>query len=640
MRWHQLMTPATLEQTMRIGVGHHHAGRFAEAEATYRRVLAQWPDHADAWHLLGVLAGQVGRLDAAIDLIGRAIAINADVAMYHSNLGEIHRRSGQPEPAIARFERALELNPDSAEAHNNLGNVLWERGRLDAALARYRHAIALRPLYADAHSNLGNALKDMGRLDEAADAYRRAIDLKPDMAEAHNNLGSALLEQGRVDEALACFRTAAAINPDLSKAGSNFVQTLHYHPGYDARAILDEHRHWAQRHAEPLAGEMRPHPIDREPGRSLRIGFLSPDFRDHPVGRLLLPLFSDHDRRQAAFIGYSDVKAPDAVTAKLRAMANEWHDTLGLGDRQVAERIRADRIDILVDLALHTTDNRMLVFARKPAPIQATMLGLPATTGLAAIDYRLTDPFLDPPGATDADYTERSIRLPHCFWIFQPPDESPPVGALPALGSGFVTFGCLNQFAKVSRPALDLWVRILQRLPGSRLVIQSQPGRHLDEVRERFRAGGIAPGRVDFAERVGRGQHLHRYQNLDLCLDPFPYNGHTSTLDALWMGVPVITLAGRTSVGRGGVSILSNVGLTELIASTPDQYVAIAVGLAADRARLSELRAGMRARMCSSPLLDARQYTADIDAAFRWMWERWCEGATGPVTRTAAPRSD
>ena len=266
----------------------------------------------------------------------------------------------------------------------------------------------------------------------------------------------------------------------------------------------------------------------------------------------------------------------------------------------------------------------MLVFARKPAPVQVTMLGLPATTGLDTIDYRLTDPYLDPPGASDADYSEQSIRLPHCFWIFQPPEDSPAVTALPAERNGFITFGCLNQFAKVTPPAWKLWVEILQTLPCARLIIQAQPGSHRDAVRALFRQGGIAETRLDFAARGPRRTYLERFQELDLGLDPFPYNGHTSTLDALWMGVPVVTLSGRTAVGRGGVSILANLGLPELVARTPEEYVAIAVAWARDRVRLAALRGGLRQRMEASPLMNGRQFAADVEAAFGWMWKAWC----------------
>jgi predicted O-linked N-acetylglucosamine transferase (SPINDLY family) len=290
----------------------------------------------------------------------------------------------------------------------------------------------------------------------------------------------------------------------------------------------------------------------------------------------------------------------------------------------VADCIRADRIDILVDLALHTAKNRLLVFARKPAPVQATMLGMPGTTGLTAIDYRLTDPYLDPPGTTDTAYTEESIRLPHCYWCYQPPDESPPVGALPAAKNGFITFGCLNQFAKVSRPTLELWANLLQALQSSRLIILARRGSHRDRVRQQFEDAGIAHGRLAFRSPSPRFQYLRSYQELDLSLDPFPYNGHTSTLDSLWMGVPVITLAGRTAVGRGGVSILSNLGVSQLIATTPEHYVETALCWATDLDRLAEFRAQSRDRMRASALMDGEKFAADVGAAFRQMWTSWC----------------
>jgi predicted O-linked N-acetylglucosamine transferase (SPINDLY family) len=685
----------TTDQAMHTALKHHRAGRLADAEAIYRQVLAQRPDHAEALHLLGVLAGQVGRTDAAIDLIRRAIVVNPGSAEYHNNLGETYRRTGQSDRAIACFRRAIELRPDlgmahnnlgsalqavgrpeesiaafrrlsqlqpaSAEAHCNLGVALHKADRLDEAVGAFRRAIALDPGHAEAYSNLGSTLRLVGQFDAAIAALARALELKPDLFEAHktlgvvlcetcrfdaaiaalgraielkgddagahSNLGFALHAAGRIEAAIASLHRALELKPDLAESWSNLslLFTLHHHPDYDAQAILAEHRRWARQFADPLAGSIRPHPNDRTPGRRLRIGFVSPDFRDHPVGQLLVPLFTHRDRRQFEVFGYSDVRVADATTGRLKGLADEWRNTVGLGDAELAERIRGDRIDILVDLALHTAGNRMRVFARKPAPVQVTMLGLPATTGLSTIDYRLTDPDLDPPGVSDADYSEQSIRLPHCFWIFQPPAESPPVGALPALRNGFVTFGNLNQFAKASRPALELWLKILQVLPESRLVLRSQPGGHRDGVRALFCAAGVSADRVEFTGSVPRLEYLQRYHELDVCLDPFPYNGHTSTLDALWMGVPVITLVGRTAVGRGGKSILTNMGHPELIAETPERYVAIAVELAGDRARLAALRAGLRRRMQSSPLVDGPGYAADVEAAFRKMWTTWCQ---------------
>jgi len=580
---------------------------------------------AEAHSNLGNALKEQGRYDEAIAAYRRAIELKPDYAEAHNNLGNALKEQGRLDLAVAAYRRAIATWPEYAEAHSNLGIALKEQGLLDLAVDSHRRAIELKPEYAGAYSNLGNALKEQGRLDLAIDAYRRAIALGPDHDGTHtNNLGNAFKEQGRLDEALACFRRAVALQPKDAMAASNLLMSLHYHPDYDAQAILAEHRQWARQYADPLAAQARLHTNDRSPDRKLRVGFVSPDLREHPVGRSLLPIFLHHDRGQAEFVCYSDARVDDGLTAKLRSVADQWQSIVGQSDQEVADRIRGDRIDILVDLALHSARNRLLVFARKPAPVQVTMVGMPATTGLTTMDYRLTDPYLDPPGAGDLAYTEQSVRLPHSFWCYEPPEESPPVGELPARDRGFVTFTCVNQFVKVSRAAIELWIEVLQAVPTARLVIESQPGSHRDSVHALFRGGGIAADRVEFTPKLPRLAYFERFRSLDLGLDPFPYNGHTSTLDALWMGVPVITLRGRTAVGRGGVSILSNLGLPELIAETPRQYVDIAVQWAADLARLGALRAELRRRLRASPLMDGKQYAADVDAAYRQMWKSWC----------------
>jgi predicted O-linked N-acetylglucosamine transferase (SPINDLY family) len=642
-----------------LGVALHEAGRTEEAIAAHRRAIALDTGRALSHNNLGVALHAAGRTDEALAACSRAIAIKPGFAQAHGNAGHFLRSAGRIDEAVAAYRRAVESDPANAQAHGDLGVTLFDAGRRDEAIAAYHRAIQLWPEHAVAHSNLGVALHqagrsdeaivlhgraialdpgraenhnnlgvallETGRLDEALAAFSRAIALKADFAEAHTNLGNVLKEQGRLDRALASFQRALEARPCFPTAASNFLLALHNHPAHDAQSILSEHRRWAGRCASPLAAEISPHPNDRSPDRRLRIGFVSPDLRTHPVGRLLLPIFAHRDRCRVELVVYSDTHAPDTVTRALQDAADLWHTSGALSDSQFTDRIRADRIDILVDLALHTARNRLLVFARKPAPVQVTMLGLPSTTGLDTIDYRLTDPYLDPPGSTDADYTEQSIRLPHCFWVFEAPEPSPPVAPLPAKTIGHVTFGCLNQLAKVTGPALELWGKILQALPGSRLVLQSHPGSHQGTLRDWFEAHGIAGERIEFAPRLSRLEHLRLHQTLDLGLDPFPYNGHTSTLDAAWTGVPVVTLAGRTAVGRGGVSILTNLGLPELIAHSPEEYVAIAVELAGNLDRLGALRAGLRQRLLDSPLADGKRYAADVESALRRMWVAWCD---------------
>jgi protein O-GlcNAc transferase len=392
---------------------------------------------------------------------------------------------------------------------------------------------------------------------------------------------------------------------------------MHFHPGYDAQALLAAHREWARQYADPLAAGIGPHANDRAPDRPLRIGYVSPDFRTHPVGRFVAPLLESHSASVSVYC-YSSVSVPDETTERCRAVS-VWCDARNFSDRQLADQIREDGIDILVDLSMHVIGNRLLTFARKPAPVQVTYLAYCGTTGLGTMDYRLTDGYFDPPG-TDDDYTERSIRLPHSYWCYEAPENSPYVGPLPARRNGFVTFGCLNNFAKVSVPTLEAWARVLQAVPGSRLLIHAQEGTHRDRVRIFFSHAGVDPDRVQFVKGMPLLDYLHLHNLIDIALDPFPYAGGTTTLDALWMGVPVVTLAGRTAVGRGGVSILSNVGLPELIARTPDEYVDIAALLAADQARLVALRGGLRPCLRASPVMNAAGFARDLEAAYREMW--------------------
>ena len=366
---------------------------------------------------------------------------------------------------------------------SNLGFALWSQRKLDEAAACCRRATELKPGYPEAHNNLGIVLYDQGKLDEAVACYRRALELKPDYAEAHNNLGTALKDQGMLEDAVACYRRALELKPDYTKAHTDLVYVQMFCSGYDARTLYEEHRRWNREHAAPLAKFIQPLPNDRSPDRRLRVGYVSPDFWNHPVGRFLLPLLESHDHASFEIFCYASVVLPDAITDRCRAHADVWRDVLGLSDEQVALAIRQDRIDILVDLTMHMRDSRLLVFARKPAPVQVTYLAYCGTTGLSTMDYRLTDPYLDPPGQDERFYSEQSIRLPETYWCYRPAIETPPVNALPAVKAGHVSFGSLNNFCKVTSPTLAAWSRILQEVPGSRLFLHARAGSHRDRVR-------------------------------------------------------------------------------------------------------------------------------------------------------------
>jgi protein O-GlcNAc transferase len=601
--------------------------RLDEAIAAYRQAIVLSPRYAGAYSNLGNVLRDKGQLDEAIAAHRQAIALVPNFAGAYTNLGNALADKGQLDDAIAAHRQAIALKPNYAEAHSNLGNALRDKGQLIEAIAACRQAITLRPNYAGAYSNLGSALTNQGQLDEAVAAYRQAIFLQPNLPEAHNNLGNALRDIGELDEAVAAYRQAIALRPDYAGAYSNLVYALHFHPGYDAQAIAEEHRRWNRQHAEPLRQFIQPHNNPPHPDRRLRVGYVSADFRNHSVSRFLLPLLRHHDHSAFEIICYSDVANGDAMTDSLRACADGWHNIVGYADERVANKVREDKIDILVDLAGHTAGNRLQVFALKPAPVQITYLGYPGTTGLSQMDYRLSDLFADPPGETESLHTEKLWRLPVCNWCCREPDDAPPVR--PSRSDGPICFGTFNNFAKASPAIMDLWAAILMANPSSRLIIKSR-GLGEPSVRRRiaqfFQSRGVPADRLDIrGSEPDVRSHLLVYNQLDIALDSFPYHGTTTTCDALWMGVPVVTLAGPSHVSRVGVSLLSCIGLPELIAQSPEEYVSIAVGLAGDFARLAELRRTLRERMRASPLMDAPRFARNIEAAYRQMWRTWCE---------------
>jgi predicted O-linked N-acetylglucosamine transferase (SPINDLY family) len=601
-------------------------GDLDQSIACARRAILLRPDLFAACNNLGAALQHKGEFDSAIAVYGRALAggpTGPHAADLYHNLGMALHHTGRLDEAIDALRQASSLRPGRFESFNQLAVVLRERGRLDDAITAARQATTLAPASADAHNNLGIALWEKGQIDEAVAALRRAIDLAPDFGAAYDNLGSALADGGRIEEAVECYHQAARLDP-RSSVVENLLHTLHFHPDYDAHVIAHEHAEWNSKFARPLAAQRAPHTNERSPDRRLRIGYVSPDLRQHPVGRFIMPLLANHDRERFEVFCYTDLTRPDPLTEKLKQNTNTWRVTCGLTDEALADLIRHDRIDILVDLAMHMNGTRMLAFARKPAPVQVTYLAYCSTTGLETMDYRFTDAFLDPPGMDESIYSEKSIRL-KTYWCYDPPPIAPPVAPLPVPTGGHVTFGSFNNFGKVSRAALTTWMRVMAGVPGSHLILHAGEGSHRQRVLNQFGDAGIDPDRLHFFAKLPADQYLHQYDRIDIALDPFPYPGGTTTCDALWMGAPVVTLAGPTGASRGGVSILSNVGLRDLIADTPDHYVQIATELAANIPRLAELRSTMRDRMKRSALMDAPGFARDVEQAYREMWRTWCK---------------
>ncbi|HEY9613465.1 FkbM family methyltransferase [Allocoleopsis sp.] len=697
---------APLEKRLNLGIEHHQAGRLPEAESCYQQVLQWQPNHADAWHLLGVIAGQQKQHQTAIERINRAIELNSENPDFHNNLGNAlkaqgkleeainayyqalrvnsrypdayynlgntFKQQGKLEQAIDAYQQALKLNPKFTEVHNNLGNVLAENGKLEEAISCYQQALQLnpnnveicnnignalkeqgrlqdavisfqqilqlRPDYADAHYNLGNTLKDQGKLQEAIACYQRTLQLNPNFEKAHNNLGNALQDQGKLKEAIACYQRALQLNPYYKVAQDNLVFALYYSNEYQPSEIYAEHRKWAERIVLLITEPIQPHSNntpeetlrDRNPKRRLRIGYVSGDFKTHSVSYFFEPLLAAHNQRDFEIICYANNRKADTKTQQLRQLAHGWREIYTLTDEQVTQLIRQDEIDILVDLSGHTADNRLLVFARKPAPVQVSYIGYPGTTALNAINYRLTDAWADPPGKTEHLYTEELVHLPHGFLCYQPPQDCPSVSPLPALEKRQITFGSFNNLAKVSPPLVAYWSEILKAVPNSRLLLKFKslidPGTR-DYLRGLFQEQGIGSERLELMGWAAtQSEHLSLYNQVDIALDTFPYHGTTTTCEALWMGVPMITLAGQTHVSRVGVSLLHSVGLEELIAHSPQEYIQKAVALANNLEELQELRANLRRQMQAAPLTNASLIAQSLEDAYRTMWRCWCNG--------------
>ena len=536
-----------------------------------------------------------------------------------------HVHAGNLTDAESLCRQILSQNPDQLETLVNLSVILLREDQADDALATADHAVSLAASSPEAHHTRGNILIRLSRYDQAISAYDQAISLRPDRATFHSNRGSALQFIGRLDDAIAAFDRAIALQPGLETAQANRLFALHFHPAYGPHDLMSELRQWGERIERGRSQEFQSYNNDRSPRRRLRVGYVSPHSREHCLGRLMLPIVREHDRGEVELFFYSDAIMADSMTDRFRQEAGVWRNTSPLTHDELAQRVRADAIDVLVDLTLHMAGSRLPAFARKPAPIQVTYGGYPSGTGLQAMDYRLTDPYLDPPGDSDGSYIEKPIRLPDCFWCYASDGPHPGVNALPFEEAGFITFGCLNNFIKVNDGVLHLWANVLANVDRSRLLLLAPEGSARQRTLDVLQSNGVAPTRVEFVSHQPRDAYLKTYRRIDIGLDTFPYNGHTTSLDAFWMGVPVITLVGQTAVGRAGSSQLSNLGLTELAARNETQFVEIATRLAASPTRLRGLRQNLRPRMTQSPLTDPRRFARNLEAAYRNMWSDWCE---------------
>ena len=601
-------------------------GDHEEAEELCRAILAAAPDHSEALHLLGVIRNRQGKHLEATALITTALERNPSSAEAHADLGSVLQALNRHEEAAASYRAALALKPDLAAAHNNLGAALATLGRPAEAEACYRSAIALAPGYVEAHANLGMALRQEGRIGEAIACHRRVVELRPESAYAHWHLGNSLAAAGRIEEGVAVTRRALALDPGHALAHTNLIFALNFDARLGLAELQAERRRWQDQHAQRFAAAIRQHPNALEPERRLRIGYVSAHFNRQTASYAFGGVLLEHDPEQVELVCYSDTAREDEFTRRFRARARLWRSILGRPDDEVAELIRADGIDILVDLVGHMDGHRLLVFARKPAPIQITAWGEPTGTGLATMDYLLADPVLVPPGARHL-LSERVFDLP-CFLGYWVPDARPEPGPLPALARGEFTFGSFNRLAKLTPATLKGWAQILRRVPAARLLLKAVELGDAEEqarVRATLAQDGVAGERVAFLGRTARSAHFAAYQTLDLALDPFPHGGGMTTLDALWMGVPVVSWAGATISSRLAAASLTALGLADFVAPDREAYVELAVAKAGDLGALARLRATLRARLAKSEFGDPARYARAVETAYRAMWRRWCE---------------
>jgi predicted O-linked N-acetylglucosamine transferase (SPINDLY family) len=615
-------------QLLALALQEFQARRLTASESLCRQFLELNPASADlrVHVLLGSVLAAQGRFAEACLSLRLAHEINPADRAIASNLALSLKHAGQLDQAIKVMQAAAQQHPDAAELHYNLGCLLLDVRRHQEASGRFRQALEIRPDFEAAAINLGQAYRDLGLFGEAIDVLQSARQIRPENARTLSNLAVVLHESGQVEEALTRLRQCLELNPADATAWSNYLYYLSYSPNANPSAVFAEHRRWNALLAAPLTANSPAHKNDRDPERKLKIGYVSANFCEHSVAFFLEPVLASHDRAQFEIVCFSNTQQCDAFTRKFQSLAGVWHDIRALSDDQAAACIREAGIDILVDLTVHTTGNRLLVFARKPAPVQISMLGYPQTTGLSTMDFRLGDVHLDPPALGDALNSERLLRMPRSYFCYRPPDDAPAFTPLPAIKSGQIRFGCFNTLAKFNILTAELWSRVLTNTPGSRLVMLA---RGLGDSRTRERVlgtlvtAGVDSKCVELLPPSPLQNYLRQLGELDIALDPIPFSSGTTTCHALWMGIPVVSLTGQSSVARMGASVLANAGFSELVAHTADEYVAIATGLAADREGLAGLRSSMRRRLLNSPLLDAAGYTRELESLYRQSWREW-----------------
>ncbi len=603
-------------------------GRNMDAAESFREALRRKPELAEAQHSLGIALQDMGHSQEAAASFRAALAINPRHARACFNLAVLNHRQGRYDEAIAGYRQAVALRPEYAEASFRLGILLSECGRFADAAECLRQALAHRPDHFESHFNLGICLERLCQLPAAISAYQAAIKLRPDAANVFNCLGNALVNFCHLDEALEALRNAVRLRPDDAQIHSNLLVCLNYHPACSNAEIFLEHLEWARRHASHPVAESRHHDNFSDPGRRLRVAYVSPSFGRGAVQYFLGPLLKQHCQTELEVFAYSTSSLPLDAYRGRDVSSVHWREVEGLDAAALGQQIRADAIDILVDLSGHTPGHRLLTFARRPAPVQISWLDYFNTTGLGEMDYLISDLVHTPPDGSQ-QFSEQLAFMPDCRLCYEPPIYAPEVAIAPISKNGYITFGCFNRLSKLTSQCIELWCQLLHAIPDAKLVLKSHSlndPTSWGEYHGRFARHGIDPQRIELRAASNHQQMLGEYGDIDIALDPFPYNGGLTTCEALWMGVPVIALIGDRMIARQSAALLSAAGLKQFIANSPEEYIGIAKGWATDPDRLVQLRQTLRRQVADSPLCDGQKFARNMERLYREMWRRWCAG--------------
>ncbi|MGB4057320.1 MAG: tetratricopeptide repeat protein, partial [Alphaproteobacteria bacterium] len=597
--------------------------QYEDALRYFERALALKPDAANLHYDSGRALKSLNNLDAAKASFEQAFKYKPDNTDALLQIAQILRDEKKIDDALAYFKRVIAIKPDG-HAEANIGQILHSKGLYNEAMIHYERARALMPESYHVLNNMGITYKALGNHEESIECYLQSLSLNPDVEETLSNLSGAYKNLGKLEEAIEYNRRAVSLATNKSWIHSNLLLAMIYASFISPDEVMKE----AQKFGAKADGLLRTRKIIRDlnPERKLRIGYVTSDFTDHAVNYFFEPLLKTHDRNSFKIFAYANVEIEDAVTERLKQEFDHWCDIKLMDDDEAANLIEKDEIDILIDISGHTRGNRLMVFARKPAPIQVTWLAYPGTTGLKAMDYRITDSYAEPPGMTEHLNTENLWRLPEIFCCYQAHVSNPPVIDYPPFeDNGYITFGCFNNFAKITDPVLEAWGKIMKRVPNSRLLLEIAAIESLkirSEIEERLHRF-LPMDRVTLEPRIKSNQFI-LYNEIDIALDPFPCVGGTTSMDTLWMGVPFITLAGQNFTSRMGVSILSNAGLPELIAHNIDDYIDLAVKIATSPDKIRALRTGLREKVVASPLMNQKLFTKNMEMAYRQMWKKYC----------------